>query len=97
VGCCFEDVHAGQERHRRWHAEWPADRYGIAVPELTKTRSSNSTGRSTKDACLAASPRTRQSGQTVRASSMVVAAKAQLPTPTGIAEVAAQTNAVPAL
>jgi hypothetical protein len=33
--CCFEDVHAGQECHRRWLAEWLEDRFGIDVPELT--------------------------------------------------------------
>ena len=31
---CFEDVHAGQECHRRWLAEWIEDRFGIDVPEL---------------------------------------------------------------
>ena len=30
---CFENVHAGEECHRRWLADWLADRYGIEVPE----------------------------------------------------------------
>jgi hypothetical protein len=34
VVCCFEDVHAGEECHRRWFADWFESRYGIAVPEL---------------------------------------------------------------
>jgi hypothetical protein len=37
VLCCFEDVHAGQECHRRWLAEWLEDRYDIEVPELTES------------------------------------------------------------
>jgi hypothetical protein len=32
---CFEDVHAGEECHRRWLADWLDDRYGIVVPEAT--------------------------------------------------------------
>lgn len=31
---CFEDVHAGEECHRRWFAEWFEAAYGIEVPEL---------------------------------------------------------------
>jgi hypothetical protein len=31
---CFEDVHAGEECHRRWFAEWFERRHGIVVPEL---------------------------------------------------------------
>jgi Protein of unknown function, DUF488 len=41
VGCdsrgavllCFEDVWAGQSCHRRWAADWFADRLGVDVPE----------------------------------------------------------------
>ena len=37
---CFEKrAHAGETCHRRWAAEWFADRYGIAVPELPPTPS----------------------------------------------------------
>ena len=32
---CFEDVHAGEECHRRWLADWLADRFRIEVPEAT--------------------------------------------------------------
>jgi hypothetical protein len=32
---CYEDVHAGEECHRRWLAEWLDDRYGIEVPEVS--------------------------------------------------------------
>jgi hypothetical protein len=31
---CFEDVHAGQECHRRWFAEWFEHRFGLEVPEV---------------------------------------------------------------
>ncbi len=31
---CFEDVHAGQECHRRWFAEWFEQRFGDVVPEV---------------------------------------------------------------
>jgi hypothetical protein len=31
---CFENVHAGQECHRRWFAAWFEEHYGIAIPEL---------------------------------------------------------------
>jgi hypothetical protein len=34
VVLCFEDVHTGQDCHRRWFAEWFEERYGIAVAEL---------------------------------------------------------------
>jgi hypothetical protein len=37
VLCCFEDVAAGEECHRRWAAEWFEARYGIVVPELPKS------------------------------------------------------------
>jgi hypothetical protein len=37
VLCCFEDVEAGEECHRRWFAEWMQDRHGIAVPEVETT------------------------------------------------------------
>jgi hypothetical protein len=31
---CFEDVHAGQDCHRRWFAEWFQQRFGMEVPEV---------------------------------------------------------------
>jgi hypothetical protein len=31
---CYEDVHAGKACHRRWLADWFADRHGLAIPEV---------------------------------------------------------------
>jgi hypothetical protein len=31
---CFEDVHAGEECHRRRSTEWFEQRHGLVVPEL---------------------------------------------------------------
>lgn len=31
---CFEDVLAGQACHRRWAAEWFAERFGWDIPEM---------------------------------------------------------------
>jgi hypothetical protein len=31
---CFEDVHAGEQCHRRWFASWFEERHGLVVPEL---------------------------------------------------------------
>ena len=50
---CFDDVHAGEECHRRWFASWFERRFGIDVPELpppsggaTSTVTAKSRGRS---------------------------------------------------
>lgn len=31
---CYEDVHAGEECHRRWFADWMETRFGILIPEV---------------------------------------------------------------
>lgn len=38
VVLCFENVHAGDVCHRRWLAEWMADRFGIKVDEVDPSR-----------------------------------------------------------
>ena len=32
---CFEDVHKGQQCHRRWFARWFEMRFGLLIPEWT--------------------------------------------------------------
>jgi hypothetical protein len=41
VLCCFEDVHGGDDCHRRWLAAWLEARYGLDVPELDPARGLN--------------------------------------------------------
>jgi hypothetical protein len=32
---CYEDVHAGKACHRRWFADWIAERFQVEIPEIS--------------------------------------------------------------